>query len=74
MCFTGRLNRLINCLNGFDDRVDIKISDSDQIANIISKARENNTDLEEIKKYVEKEMEERGFTPQEIDEWISYIE
>src|SRR5438045_420688 len=34
-CFTGRLSRLINCLNGFDDRVCIKISDSNEISNII---------------------------------------
>ncbi len=34
-CFTGRLSRLINTLNGFDERVIIKISDNDSIGNII---------------------------------------
>ena len=34
-CFTGRMSRLINCLNGFDDLVEIKISDKEQIGNII---------------------------------------
>ena len=34
-CFTGRLVRTINCLNGFSSLVNIHIKDSEQIANII---------------------------------------
>src|SRR5436190_4918527 len=39
-CFTGRLVRLINCLNGFSDLVEIHIHDSEQIGNIIHLIRE----------------------------------
>jgi hypothetical protein len=34
-CFTGRMNRVVNCLNGFSSLVNIKINDSEQIGNII---------------------------------------
>ena len=34
-CFTGRLARLVNSLNGFDERVQIQISDNQELANII---------------------------------------
>ena len=29
MCLTGRLSRLINCLNGFYDDINIKISNNE---------------------------------------------
>jgi hypothetical protein len=28
-CFTGRMNRIVNCLNGFSDMVSINIKDSE---------------------------------------------
>ena len=34
-CFTGKMSRLINCLNGYDDRVVITMAENDQIGNII---------------------------------------
>ena len=40
-CFTERLSRLINCLNGFDDRICIKISESNEISNIIILIKNN---------------------------------
>jgi len=39
MCFTGRISRLVNTLNGFYDDIVIRISDSEQIANIIQQTR-----------------------------------
>jgi hypothetical protein len=38
-CFTGRISRLINCLNGFDELVNIKIAGNEQISQIISLTR-----------------------------------
>ena len=35
MCFTGRLTRLLNTLVGFYDDIELQISDSEQITNII---------------------------------------
>ena len=78
-CFTGRMSRLINCLNGIDDRVSITISDNEQIGNIIISIMKK---LEEKSQYtielhrelVEKELLERGFTQDIIQIWIDSIE
>jgi hypothetical protein len=34
-CFTGRISRLVDCLNGFNTNIKINISDNEQIGNII---------------------------------------
>ena len=34
-CFTGRMSRLINCLNEFNNLVSITISSAEQISNVI---------------------------------------
>ena len=73
-CFTGRLSRLINCLNGFDSRVLIKISDKQQILNIIIKIRNEYDDIEKQKKYAEKELLERGYDKKIINEYLIYLE
>lgn len=78
-CFTGRISRLINCLNGFDDRVSITIPDSIQIGNliiIIGQRLENTGDysVEKHKQLVYQELIERGFTDDVIRIWIENIE
>jgi Leucine-rich repeat (LRR) protein len=85
-CFTGRLSRLINCLNGFDDRVQIKIANSDHIANIIimiknkydvftdTVNKNKHIDIAKIKEEVIKELSERGYDQDTINEWIEYID
>ena len=35
-CFTGRISRLVNCLSGYSDKVEIKISEYEEISNIIA--------------------------------------
>jgi Leucine-rich repeat (LRR) protein len=78
-CFTGRISRLINCLNGFDDRVSIEMSENDQISNvvlIIQKKLEDNKDytVEKHRHLVQKELLERGFNQDTISIWIDNIE
>jgi Leucine-rich repeat (LRR) protein len=73
-CFTGRLSRLINCLNGFDPRVSIKISDQQEIANLIVAIRQQTDNLDQQIVRVKKELTERGFSKQTIDEWLGYLE
>ena len=74
-CFTGRLSRLINCLNGFDPRVQVKISESDSIANIIILIRNKyENDVEKQRQEVTIEMSKRGYDKQIINEWLSYME
>ena len=78
MCFTGRISRLVNCLNGFDPLVTIRISDNEQIGNIISLVK---TQLEENNEYtVERHkdiartrLRELGIDDGVIEEWIENI-
>ena len=72
-CFTGRISRLINCLSGYSDKVQIEISNSEQIGNIISIAKSKYSDIDQIKQIVRKELTERNFSSDIIEEWISYI-
>ena len=78
-CFTGRMSRLVNVLNGFDTLVTISISDTEQMSQVIIMVKES---LEREGKYtVEKHREEsirelvlRGYSEEAMLEWISYIE
>lgn len=74
-CFTGRLSRLVNCLNGFDSRVKIQISDTQQILGVIIRIRNKYIDdVEKQKQEVVNELMTRGFDQAVIDEYIVYLE
>jgi hypothetical protein len=78
-CFTGRLSRLVNCINGFSDLVEIKINDNQQIGNVIILIRnelelKKEYTIEEHKKRVEEELKMRGYDDAVINEWIEEIE
>ena len=76
-CFTGRMSRIINCLNGFSELVQIEIKDETQIGNIIVLVRNrlmDNYSIEKHKEEVRIELEERGYSNDIIEEWVSYIE
>ena len=84
-CFTGRMSRLVNCLNGFDDRIKIQISDNEQIGNIVAVERNRlfamgATDITEselvslLKTNVALALKERAYSDAVIQEWIEYIE
>jgi Leucine-rich repeat (LRR) protein len=78
-CLTGRISRLINVLNGQDERVTINISDKEQIGNIIVLIKNtldtaNKYTVEKHKELSTKELQERGFPKEVIDEYVNYIE
>jgi hypothetical protein len=78
-CFTGKMSRLINCLNGYDSRVVITMADNDQISNIIIIEKEKleiegRYTTESHKDNVRRAMKERKYPLDIIEEWISYIE
>ena len=78
-CYTGRMSRLINCLNGFDERVTVTISDTEQIAYVISVVEK---ELEEAGEYsaekhrelVQRELLDRRYPSEVIEVWIENIE
>jgi Leucine-rich repeat (LRR) protein len=74
MCFTGRISRLVNSLSGLSEKVSIKISENEEISNIIILANKKYKKIEEIKDYVKKEMKERLYDESLIEEWLSYID
>ena len=76
-CLTGRISRLINVLNGQDERIIINISDKEQIGNIIVLIKNNlgnDYTIEKHKELVIKELKERGFNEEIINEYVNYIE
>jgi Leucine-rich repeat (LRR) protein len=78
-CFLGRMSRLINSLNGFDERVQIQMDDSSQIGNIIvitkmNLEKEKSYTVEKHKEIVFKELLERGFDKTLIKEWVDNID
>jgi Leucine-rich repeat (LRR) protein len=78
-CFTGRIFRLINCLNGFDELVNIKITGNEQISQIISLTqnkliKKGNYSVELHKEQVINSLKELDYDNDIINEWVNYIE
>jgi len=75
-CFTGRISRLINVLNGYDEHIEIHIADNEQIGNIISLIREKfgeNYEENEFKRLVHEELTIRQYSEETINEWLNNI-
>ena len=75
-CFTGRISRLINCLNGFTPLVEVKIPENMELSNIIImiKNNYNGDSVDELKEIARKELLERGYENELINEYVEYIE
>ena len=82
-CFTGRLSRLVNCLNGFDERVVVHISESSEISALILSIRKRHGSMgvvdgvdgaNKIRNEVRQEMTSRGYSQQMIEEWLGYLD
>lgn len=73
LCFVGRLTRLVNVLSGYHDGVTLQIDDNSQIGNIAILMRSKYSG-KELKINFRKEMEERGYNDDIINEWIEYLE
>ena len=79
LSYTGRMNRIINCLNGFSNLVVINIKDGEQIGNIIILVKHNlelvnSYTVEQHKIDVEKELLDRNYDMETIKEWLDNIE
>jgi len=75
-CFTGRISRLINILNGYDENIKIHIADNEQISNIIIIIRNQlgeDYDENEFKRLVIEELTMRNYSGDVINEWINNI-
>ena len=72
-CFTGRMTRLLNVLNGIYPDIQIQINSNEQITNVILSLKQR-YEGEELKEKVREELKERGYEEPVIEEWISFIE
>ena len=74
-CFTGRINRLVSVLAGFDPDVVIEIADSSRIGAIIIAAREQTVpyNTEAHQELAHKLLIEAGYTEVEIQLWLDAI-
>jgi hypothetical protein len=78
LCFIGKVTRLIGCLNGFSDLVQITISEAEEIGMIISKIEKNliaKNDYTPEKHYdlALEELRHMNFKEDTIQEWVQYI-
>jgi len=79
MCFTGRITRLVNSLNGFFPDINIEINSTEQIGNIMTIIRnklnnENRYSIALFKDELSEALIERQYEQNVIDEWLDYIE
>ena len=72
-CFTGRLTRLLNALNGFYPDIQIQIGSNEQITNVILMLKDK-YEGDELKDKVRAELKERGYEENVIEEWVGFIE
>jgi hypothetical protein len=75
-CFTGRISRLINCLNGFTPLIEVKIPENIELSNIIVMIKQSfkGDSIDELHTLVRKELLERGYENELINEYVEYIE
>jgi len=78
MCFTGRISRLVNCLNGFYSDVVINIGTNEQIGNIVimvgNKLKTDGNYTDELhRQLVRKQLEEMNYEEEVINDWLDFI-
>jgi len=66
-CYVGKLTRLVNCLSGLSDKVNIQISKNEEISNIVIQFKSQG------KERVISELHERGYTDDEFSEWVEHL-
>ncbi len=69
-CFTGRLTRLVNVLNGFDENIKLQISDNEQMSNISKMLYEQYPDEKDYQRELRKAFLERGYNENDVQEWL----
>jgi hypothetical protein len=73
-CYRAKILGLVNVLNGFDARVIIKVSDAEEIGNVIVMHNKKNIKHHEKVKLIRVDLKSRGYTDKTIDEWLSYLD
>lgn len=77
VCTTGKFSRLINVLNGFDDTIQIILSQNEVIGNrmiMIKKKHEKTKDIEQAKKDAIEMLAEFELPEPEVNSWVDSID
>ncbi len=69
-CFTGRLTRLVNVLNGFDENIKLQISDNEQMSNISKMLYEQYPNKKDYQRELRKAFLERGYNENDVQQWL----
>jgi hypothetical protein len=76
-CFTGKLSRLISCIDGFHPGVRIVISTADQVSNrvlsVINRGKTDGIENEEIITIVLRELRDLELNENQINEWMDTV-
>jgi hypothetical protein len=68
-CFTGRITRLVNSLNYFDNNIKIEIDENEQMSNISRILYEKYPILSDYQRHLRIEFLERGYSEEQIKMW-----
>lgn len=79
LCFTGKITRLLNCLNGFSSLITLQITESEEIGNIIvhvQKMLRKNGEytVEKHRSLVRAKLVENGINEDVITVWVDNID
>jgi hypothetical protein len=72
-CFTGRITRLVNVLNGFDPNIRLEISENEQKSNISKKLYDLYPNVEDYMRELRIAFIERGYSEIDIQEWYNIL-
>ena len=73
-CFTGRLTRIVNVLNGYFDDITINISSNEQISNIIIAIKNKYHDVTDaVKEEIRQALREREYYDETINLWLDNL-
>jgi hypothetical protein len=68
-CFTGKITRLVNCLNHFDENIVLQIDENEQMSNISRILYEKYPILSDYQRELRNEFLERGYSEEQIKIW-----
>jgi hypothetical protein len=68
-CFTKKITRLVNCLNGFDNNIKIEIDKNEQMSNISKILYDKHDNIKDYKRELRKEFEKQGYSEEDIQIW-----
>jgi len=74
LCYVGKISNIINCLSSFYSDIYFRISENDQIYNILTILKSKYTDIEQIKQHLIAELKERKYSHEIVESWLKNLD